>query len=285
MAQFVAKFVNFKEELFIPMKILSIDSNVINDIAIRAGKTLLEYFNSQKDVAQRELVAPESKKRASEAFEAAYLLIVQEIEKAGYAYPVLSEEKGKIRHDTSKDWETYWVIDPLDDQQEYIEKHEDFAISIALIHEHYPVLGVIYLPIPDLLYFASGGNAYKCSTNHSPRKLQLPKQGDVTQLKAVIGRNMTTPKVEEVLSALKVTEVREIGSSLKFCMVAEAKADVFYREGEIMEWETAAGQAIVEMAGGKVLGANRQRLSYRYTETTFKEVICYGFQQPELHWL
>lgn len=263
----------------------TVDINIINDIAIHAGRKLLEYFNSTKDVSQEEITAPDGIERAKVAFDAAYQQIVSEIKKAGYDYPVLSKETGKIRYDKSKDWETYWVIDPLDDSQEYIEKHEDFAISIALIHQHYPVLGTIFLPIPDLLYFASANAAYKLTSNHSPKRLQLTADGDLSNLQAVVGRNMNTPQVEKVLSQLQVKEIKEIGSSLKFCMVAEGKADVFYREGDIMEWETAAGQAIVEMAGGKVLGPDKKRLAYTYTETSFREFICVGFQKPELHWL
>jgi 3'(2'), 5'-bisphosphate nucleotidase len=176
--------------------------------------------------------------------------------------PVLSEEGEDIPYEARKPWEYFWLIDPLDGTREFIKRNGEFTVNIALIREHRPVLGVIYAPAVETLYFAhEGAGAYK-ETPGLKNRLPLPKTRDRF---TIVGSrshaaNELTAFVGEMKKKYNEVDFIAVGSSLKFCIVAEGRADVYPRFGPTMEWDTAAGQAIAEEAGSIVTAAETGEL-------------------------
>ncbi len=194
-------------------------------------------------------------------------------------YPILSEEGKSILYSERKGWERFWLVDPLDGTKEFIKRNGEFTVNIALIENGIPIIGVIYVPVTDCLYFASKergayivkdhnlefefdlqlnnpGEANEMSIGkHSGIKLPIKKNG--RPFTVVASRSHLSEDTETYINKLKEkhgeVEMISSGSSLKLCLVAEGKADVYPRLAPTMEWDTAAGQAIVECAGKKVV--------------------------------
>ena len=174
-----------------------------------------------------------------------------------YPFPVLSEEGKDIPYEERKTWKTFWLLDPLDGTKEFVNKNGEFTINIALIHEGRPVIGIIYVPVTGVLYYAAKRQgAYKIEGRKTER---LFRKKNLPELTVVGSRSHVTQEFDEYVQALvkKHGELKFItaGSSLKFCLVAEGRAAIYPRFGPTMEWDTAAGQVIVEEAGGRVLEA------------------------------
>ncbi len=186
--------------------------------------------------------------------------------------PILSEEGREIPYDVRKQWSRLWVVDPLDGTKEFIKRNDEFTVNIALVEVGRPVLGVVFLPVPDTLYFAAQGTgAYKLSPSapamgedvslslllKSAQKLPIPVPPSPGVLTIVGSRSHATPELNAYVESKRreYQEVRFVsaGSSLKFCLVAEGQADLYPRLGPTMEWDTAAGQAVAEIAGAGVL--------------------------------
>ena len=184
--------------------------------------------------------------------------------------PILSEEGRDIQYGERKAWEYYWLVDPLDGTKEFIKRNGEFTVNIALMHRDRPVMGVILVPVKDILYFASeGAGAFRLSGTSSLKnsltfeelkgsaeRLPLKTATEARTFTAISSRSHLSAETSSFLDGLKKEhggiEIVSAGSSLKFCLVAEGAADVYPRFAPTMEWDTAAGQAIVEQAGGSV---------------------------------
>ncbi len=214
-----------------------------------AGRAVLEVYNSDFAVEQKEDKSPLTlADTRSHGIISAYL-------KKHFAFPVLSEEGRDIPYGERRTWGYYWLVDPLDGTKEFVKRHGDFTVNIALIHEARPVAGVIYVPVTGVLYYAQKGvGSFKVENG---KITKLPVKGEKDLLTVVGSRSHATPELEQYIQEMKKKygelEVISCGSSLKFCMVAEGKAEVYPRLGPTMEWDTAAGQIIVEEAGGQVV--------------------------------
>ncbi|MCF8110966.1 MAG: 3'(2'),5'-bisphosphate nucleotidase CysQ [Desulfobacteraceae bacterium] len=232
--------------------------------ALDAGAAALEVYEQDFDVEEKSDHTPLTlaDRRAHEII-SSYL--------ADTRIPVLSEEGRDIAYEERKAWQKLWIVDPLDGTKEFVKKNGEFTINIALVEGGQPVLGVVFVPVKDRLYFAgkdkgaflSGGAKIGGLENASGEELvlasvRLPVADQQARPYTIMGsRSHLTPEVEEFVEK-KRREIGEVdfisaGSSLKFCLVAEGRADVYPRLGPTMEWDTAAGQAIVEQAGGAVL--------------------------------
>jgi len=178
--------------------------------------------------------------------------------------PVLSEEGIDISFDERRNWEYLWIVDPLDGTKEFIKRNGEFTINIALVKDQSPILGVVYAPLRELLYFAQEKQgAFKISgikdfdidmiTNNA---IKLPSSPDRTIFTVVGSRSHMNEETKTFIGKLKEQygEINIIssGSALKLCQVADGSADIYPRFAPTMEWDTAAGQAVVELAGGKV---------------------------------
>ncbi len=183
--------------------------------------------------------------------------------------PVLSEEGSVISFDERKKWEYFWLVDPLDGTKEFIKRNGEFTVNIALIHNGNPIMGVIYVPVKEELYFAMEGlGSYKISRNAVISDLdglikksnRLPIDYKRENYVIVGSRSHMSAETKEFFDEKKKEhgniEVRAVGSSIKLCMVAEGKADAYPRYAPTMEWDTGAGDAICRMAGFQVLQYN-----------------------------
>ena len=184
--------------------------------------------------------------------------------------PILSEENKHASLAERETWPRYWLIDPIDGTQEFIARSGDFAINIALIENNAPTIGVIFWPPGQSLYYASKGEgAYKEAPGEH-RRIQVRKLDDPhnSVVMIAISRRQSRDKIMSRMTAKRVYQTLPLGScSLKSCFIAEGKADVFMRIGITGEWDTGASQCIVEEAGGRILAANFEPLTYNQRKT------------------
>ena len=187
--------------------------------------------------------------------------------------PILSEEGAKIPYLERKEWEYFWLVDPLDGTKEFIKRNGEFTVNIALIYKGNPIIGVIYVPVKEELYFALEGiGSYKKSSLSETienvdalisKSISLPIVIERDSYVLVGSRSHMSKETEEFFNQKRQqhgnVEVMSVGSSLKLCMVAEGKADSYPRYAPTMEWDTGAGDAICRMAGFQVLQFNSEK--------------------------
>ena len=180
--------------------------------------------------------------------------------------PVLSEESATIPFDTRRGWKQYWLVDPLDGTKEFINRNGEFTVNIALIGAHRPVLGVVHVPVTGTSYLgAVGKGAWRQHERGAKTEINV-RQPAATPPVIVGSRSHANPELAEQLEKLGPHELTSMGSSLKFCRLAEGLADFYPRLGPTCEWDTAAAQAVVEAAGGKVVTIDGSRLEYNRKE-------------------
>jgi 3'(2'), 5'-bisphosphate nucleotidase len=197
------------------------------------------------------------------ADKAAHNVIVKHLEKSGL--PILSEEGKKIPFEDRKDWEYFWMVDPLDGTKEFTQKNGQFTVNIALIHQGKVVLGVVYPPVWQKLYYAiQGQGAFVEAEGQTSQLFTEGKQNpDSKVTKILASKSHFNQETEDFIKQYPEAQLVNIGSSLKFIWVAEGKANVYPRIAPTMEWDTAAAQIVVEEAGGKVLQfANNEPVVY-----------------------
>ncbi|SFD88006.1 3'(2'),5'-bisphosphate nucleotidase [Lentibacillus persicus] len=233
------------------------------DISLDAGREILDVYEKDFDVETKADDSP-----LTEADQRAHQTIVRGLQEAYPDVPVLSEEGSDVPYEDRKDWQQFFLVDPLDGTKEFIKKNGEFTVNIALIEDGYPVLGVIYAPALDTFYFGRAElGAFKLESASAidvadddalmEASLQLPlvEPGDVVNV--VASRSHMSEETEAFIEGLRDGErdvdVVSAGSSLKFCLVAEGNADYYPRYAPTMEWDTGAGQAVVEASGGQVL--------------------------------
>lgn len=165
--------------------------------------------------------------------------------------PILSEEGKAIPYDTRKNWEYFWMVDPLDGTKEFIKRNDEFTVNIALIHDKKPVLGVVAIPVSGDVYYATMGNGAYLTREGKTSKLAVRPPVDLSRqgLRVVASRSHMNPETQTFIDGLKDATLVSAGSSLKFMLLAEGKADVYPRYAPTMEWDTAAAHAIVLETG------------------------------------
>jgi 3'(2'), 5'-bisphosphate nucleotidase len=189
--------------------------------------------------------------------------------------PMISEEGKGTPYKERKDWKRYWLVDPLDGTKEFIKRNGEFTVNIALIENNRPVMGVVYIPVTDTLYAGVvGQGAFKIvgGVEHPITVRKAPEAGRT----AVGSRSHSTEDEAKLLSDYKVTDFITTGSSIKFCLVADGTADLYYRHGPTMEWDTAAGQAVLEAAGGTLTNPDGSMFLYNKENLLNGGFICKG---------
>ncbi len=181
------------------------------------------------------------------ADKASHQAIVKELEPT--EIPILSEEGNSIPYETRSQWDYFWMIDPLDGTKEFIKKNGEFTVNIALIHENRAILGVVFTPVlNDLFWAVKGEGSFKNGDRISSNHFSLSDKG----LNVVASRSHLNDETQAYLDGLNEPQTLSKGSSLKLLMIAEGVADLYPRYAPTMEWDTAAAQIIVEEAGGTV---------------------------------
>lgn len=234
----------------------------VMDLAKRAGAEILKVY--EKDDFHVDYKQDDSPLTVADQL--AHDCIVEGLLRLNPKIPILSEEGKDIPYDERKTWEKFWLVDPLDGTKEFIKKNGEFTVNIALIENNYPVFGVIYVPVTNTLYVGNINHGSFKVTAGSDAEPIIVNQSDDICVTIVESRSHPSPEMDKFMEEIsnKFSAVNRIskGSSLKFCAVAEGDADLYPRMGPTMEWDTAAGQAIVEAAGGQVRLLNGDRLKY-----------------------
>jgi 3'(2'), 5'-bisphosphate nucleotidase len=236
----------------------NIDIQKICHIARVAGKAILEIYETDFDVTIKGDNSP-----LTSADKAAHEIIDGRLRELYRDIPCLSEEGKLLSYEDRLGWNRFWLVDPLDGTKEFIKRNGEFTVNIALIDGHTPVLGVIYVPVKNTMYFASKGDgAWKQSGSDNPEKIRVKSYQKSEGLIAMQSRSHLSKEHEEFISKLKMNDSISAGSSLKFCAVAEGRADIYPCLHPTWEWDTAAGQCIVEEAGGQVVDDTWNPIKY-----------------------
>lgn len=241
---------------------MSSDLRVAIAASIHAGKAIMKIYDSD----QISVDFKEDKSPLTEADLASNQCIMSFLKDT--AYPVISEENKLMDYNVRQSWENYWIVDPLDGTKEFIKRNGEFTVNIALCAKGQPVLGVIYVPVERTLYYADvpSGKAYKTILNkdhntdkelfHDSDRIRAANLSKHT-IRVVGSRSHmnedTLRFIEDTQKEYEEVEIVSKGSSLKFCLVAEGSADVYPRFAPTMEWDTAAGHAICNAVGLKVI--------------------------------
>ncbi len=254
------------------------DIKKINEIARQAGTAILKIYDQDFEVMEKADKSP-----LTEADLAAHHVIVDELQSLTPDIPVLSEESAVIPYDTRSQWQTYWLIDPLDGTKEFIKRNGEFTVNIALIHEGRAILGVVYVPVSQITYYGdSQQGAFKMDADGNSSAIQVTSEHQ-TPLRVAGSRSHAGDSLLQFLGKLGEHEIISMGSSLKLCLVAEGKADLYPRLGLTSEWDTAAAQAVVEAAGGKVTDSSMNPLIYN-TKESFLNPHFFVFGDASIDW-
>ena len=248
---------------------MSVNENLLADvshIATQAGEKIMQIYNAPDFQARIATQAKTDDSPLTQADLAAHRHIAEALQNLRHEHaelPQLSEESEHIPWQQRQNWESYWLIDPLDGTKEFIKRNGEFTVNIALIHKGLPLLGCVYAPALKTLYSgAFGVGSYK-----NQEAIQA-RQTNPEKLRVVGSRSHPSPELSDYLTNLKRPyELVEMGSSLKLCLIAESAADLYPRLGPTSEWDTAAAHAIVSAAGGSVEQLNGQPLRYNQSES------------------
>jgi 3'(2'), 5'-bisphosphate nucleotidase len=193
-------------------------------------------------------------------------IIIEGLRQITPEIPILSEESAQAPWSERRHWRELWVVDPLDGTREFVKRNGEFTINIALVVDHEPLLGMVAAPALGLLYWgAAGVGAFTRHRDADQKPIAVAPVH--SPLRVVGSRSHTSIETAKYLAGFGPHVMSGVGSSLKFCLVAEGKAELYPRFGPTSEWDTAAGQALLEAAGGHVTRLDRHRLRYNCRES------------------
>ena len=218
----------------------------VNEVALRAGEVVLKHYLA-RDTWVKEKADGSPVTGVDLAAEA---IIRDGLMRLDDTIPYLSEEHELPTYETRRGWSRYWLVDPLDGTKEFIKRTDEFTVNIAMIEDGQPVLGVVVAPASNLLYFArTGEGAWKREGDGAPQRLRSILSDPSEPLRVLESRSHPTPALETFLQQFTIAERVKAGSSLKFCLVADGRADVYPRLGPTMEWDVAAGDCVYRNSG------------------------------------
>ena len=255
-------------------------------IAKQAGKKILEVYEAGFEVETKADDSP-----VTTADLAANEIIKKGLSGLSPLFPILSEESAPIPFTVRKKRETYWLVDPLDGTKEFINKHDSFTVNIALIHKNKSILGVIYAPALDVIYYATrSGGSYKQKSTEVEQQIYARELSHQSSVKAVFAVSRAHPgkNLSAFLKAFEEGfgsyELLNMGSSLKMCMVAEGAVDLYPRLWGTSEWDTAAAHCIVDEAGGQLVKIDMSPLLYN-TKDTLLNPYFFAIGKNSIDWV
>ncbi|MGI9272565.1 MAG: 3'(2'),5'-bisphosphate nucleotidase CysQ [Woeseiaceae bacterium] len=228
----------------------------ITALAVKAGSAILEVYATDFDVQNKSDESP-----LTQADLASHNAIVAGLAQLTPDIPIISEEDGLPEFDVRGQWQRYWLIDPLDGTKEFVNRNGEFTVNIALIDSHRPVFGVVHVPVQDKTYIGCEGRGSELRADGTTQTIRVAAASSAP-VRIVGSRSHRGSSLDAFLEQLGDHDMVPMGSSLKFCTVAEGNADIYPRLGPTSEWDTAAAQAVVEQAGGQVLELDGKPLSY-----------------------
>ena len=218
----------------------------VNEVALRAGEVVLRHYRARDTwVTEKPDGSP-----LTGVDLAAEAIIRQGLLRLDDTIPYVSEEHELPTYDVRRRWPRYWLVDPLDGTKEFLKRTDEFTVNIAMIEAGEPVLGVVVAPASGLLYYARNGEgAWKRAGDGAPQRLHTTLSDPSAPLRIVESRSHPSPALEAFLARFTIAERVKSGSSLKFCLVADGRADVYARLSPTMEWDVAAGDCVYRNSG------------------------------------
>lgn len=221
--------------------------SAVTGLAREAGRATMTYYDGAvaSDVREKADRSP-----VTLADEAAHHILVEGLRQIDPGTPIVSEEAEAASYEARIGWQRFWLVDPLDGTKEFIKRRAEFTVNVALIEGGEPVLGVVLAPALDLLYWAvKGGGSWREQNGSPAERIYSNAQQPGTPLTVVESLSHPSPELEEYLQTIPVARRVKAGSSLKFCWVAEGRADIYPRLGPTMEWDVAAGDCVYRQSG------------------------------------
>ncbi|MCH2046016.1 MAG: 3'(2'),5'-bisphosphate nucleotidase CysQ [Saprospiraceae bacterium] len=229
----------------------------VKQIAQRAGEAIMEIYNNASDI---EIVKKTDDSPLTVADRTANGIICDGLEQLATVYPIISEENKLVEYEERKNYEYYWLVDPLDGTKEFIKRNGEFTVNIALVKGQKVVMGVVYAPVLDELYWAAEGEgAYKTKHETTSRLHAETFTWKDQGLNVVCSRSHLNESTQKIVNELDTPNLVPKGSSLKFLILAMGDAHIYPRLAPTMEWDTAAAQIILEEAGGIVYDYNTNK--------------------------
>src|SRR5450631_167205 len=240
-------------------------------IVARAGAAIMRVYDDSNFAVQRK----EDNSPLTLADLESQRVILEGLAAVTPDIPVLSEESAQAPWTERQSWSELWVVDPLDGTREFVKRNGEFTINIALVQAHEPVLGLVAAPALGLLYW--GAAEVGAFSHHRGAALPIHVSAPQQPLRVVGSRSHASAATTDYLTKLGPHVLTGLGSSLKFCLVAEGNADLYPRFGPTSEWDTAAGQALLEAAGGHVTRLDGHRLRYNCRESVINgDFLAFG---------
>jgi 3'(2'), 5'-bisphosphate nucleotidase len=239
--------------------------------AAEAGLHIMDVYATAFAVEKKDDASP-----LTAADTASHNILCERLQSLTPDIPVLSEESARVPFAERAQWKRFWLVDPLDGTKEFINRNGEFTVNIALIEGHEPILGVVHVPVTGVCYSAAQGYAMRQEPGTPPQRITTRPIAVNQPLRIVGSRSHGSAAVQAFAERLGEHTFVAVGSSLKFCLIAEGCADVYPRLGPTWEWDTAAAQCIVEQAGGQVVAIDGQRLRYNKESLLNPHFLVFG---------
>jgi len=260
---------------------------VFESLAVAAGKAIMEVYAGPIDVERKADASPvtEADRRAEE-------IILRGLRAAWPDIPCVAEEEVSSGKPPAVGDGPFFLVDPLDGTKEFVNRREDFTVNIALVRAGAPVAGVVYAPARGTLFSGAGAGAWRARVEPSGtigERTAISVRDAATPPVIVASRSHRTPETDAIIARFQGAELVSVGSSLKFCLVAAGEADLYPRLGRTMEWDTAAGDAVLRAAGGSTSTLDGRPLAYgkrlpgHADEFGNPSFICLGAAPAEWH--
>jgi 3'(2'), 5'-bisphosphate nucleotidase len=243
------------------MRDLTALAEALMPVAARAGEAIMKVYDAGFEVQRKEDNSP-----LTLADLESQRVIIDALRRLTPDIPILSEESAAAPWHERQHWRELWVVDPLDGTREFVKRNGEFTVNIALVVDHEPRLGIVTAPAKGLCYWG-GTDIGAFSEHRGAQRVRIQTSAPSQPLRVVGSRSHASEQTAAYLATLAPHVVTGVGSSLKFCLIAEGHADLYPRFGPTSEWDTAAGQALLESAGGHVTRFDGHRLRYNCRES------------------
>jgi 3'(2'), 5'-bisphosphate nucleotidase len=250
----------------------------ICELARQAGEKIMRFYQGGTAVTWKKDASP-----LTAADSASHDFLMESLRSLTPEIPVVSEESDEMINGVVAVGSSFWLVDPLDGTKEFIKGTNEFTVNVALIEAGQPVMGVVYAPALNLIYYGSKNSGSWRKSGADPAIPISVRRADASRMSVVASKDHAGPLVGAMLARLVSPQLQSMGSSLKFCLVAEGKADLYLRDLPTMEWDTAAAQSVVEAAGGGVYTLNGESLGYG--KPTLKNSAIMTVGDTKFDWL
>ena len=246
-------------------------------LAEKAGREAMRFYGGRASVVLKSDSSP-----LTDADRASHDLLMLFLPDLISGVPVISEESEAPTESSAHGADRFWLVDPLDGTKEFLKGTGEFTVNIALIENGRSIIGVVHAPVLGLTYFADlKEGAFRKNQGEAPVAIRT-QRANFERLRVVASKDHAGPLVKAMLARMPDAELKSMGSSLKFCLIAEGNADIYLRDIPTMEWDTAAAQCIVEVAGGRICTLDGNPLRYGKPGLKNPAIITVG--DSDLQW-